>query len=91
MARLAKQPTKDADESRDRLLAFYREYYEENGIPPTLREVADACNFSSTSVVYYHLGILIDRGLMARTGRYRSSYIPTGYKLTREESEDDGS
>lgn len=37
-----------------------------NGVPPTLRELADAMDVSSTSVVSYHLDCLMDGGYLTR-------------------------
>lgn len=37
---------------------------------PSLREIADACDVSSTSVVDYNVDRLIERGLLVRTGAY---------------------
>ncbi len=48
------------------ILAFIREYTEEYGYPPTMREIGDSVGISSTSVVSYNLNILESKGYLAR-------------------------
>ena len=45
---------------------FIQEFYAENGIPPTVRDIQKACNISSTSVVDYNLRILDRDGYLNR-------------------------
>jgi predicted transcriptional regulator len=40
----------------------YKSYYDGNS--PSIREIADACDISSTSLVHYYLHGLIDEGLI---------------------------
>ena len=40
---------------RQRIWEFVRDFYSDNGIPPTIRDIQKACNISSTSVVDYNL------------------------------------
>ena len=40
----------------------------EDGNSPTIRDIRDGLNISSTSVVTYHLGVLEKRGLLRRDG-----------------------
>jgi len=49
-----------------RILEFIGEFLEENGYPPTIREIGRAANISSTSVVNYNLNILQVRGYIQR-------------------------
>ena len=53
-------------ERRRRILEFVQEFYFENGIPPTVRDIQQACNISSTSVVDYNLRQLQEAGYMNR-------------------------
>lgn len=53
-------------ERRRRILEFVQEFYFENGIPPTVRDIQQACNISSTSVVDYNLRQLEEAGYMNR-------------------------
>lgn len=48
------------------ILRFIREYLEENGYPPTIREIGSAVGISSTSVVSYNLNILQTKGHIQR-------------------------
>ena len=46
---------KKMPDRRRRILEFIQEFYFENGIPPTVRDIQLACEISSTSVVDYNL------------------------------------
>lgn len=48
------------------IVSFMRRFVEENGYPPTIREIGRAVNISSTSVVDYNLNILQAKGLIQR-------------------------
>lgn len=48
------------------MLAFIRQFTEEHGFPPTIREIGKAVNISSTSVVNYNLAKLEEMGLLSR-------------------------
>lgn len=43
---------------QSRILDFLREFIEEKGYPPSIRDIQGGCNISSTSVVEYNLRIL---------------------------------
>ena len=51
---------------RQRILQFLLEFYQENGIPPTVRDIQRACDISSTSVVDYNLDKLEQAGYINR-------------------------
>ena len=53
-------------ERRRRILEFIQEFYSENGIPPTVRDIQQACDISSTSVVDYNLRQLEEAGYLNR-------------------------
>ena len=53
-------------ERRRRILEFIQEFYFENGIPPTVRDIQHACDISSTSVVDYNLKQLEEAGYLNR-------------------------
>ena len=57
-ARLSKRQT--------RILEVIRDYTEEYGYPPTIREIGDLAGVSSTSVVSYNLKVLQAQGLLVR-------------------------
>ncbi|MBI4220984.1 MAG: repressor LexA [Chloroflexi bacterium] len=48
------------------ILDFIREFIEEHGYPPTIRDIQRGCDISSTSVVDYNLNVLLKRGLLDR-------------------------
>ena len=51
---------------RRRILNFVQDFYSENGIPPTVRDIQQACEISSTSVVDYNLKQLEEAGYLNR-------------------------
>ena len=59
-------PRKKMPERRRRILEFIKEFYFENGIPPTVRDIQQACEISSTSVVDYNLKQLEEAGYLNR-------------------------
>ena len=75
---------------QERILHFITDFIEEQGYPPTVRDIQYACDISSTSVVDYNLNILqregnirrspdISRGIEVLTGsksRSRTTLVP---------------
>jgi repressor LexA len=61
------------------MLEFIRQYGEEHGFPPTIREIGQAVGISSTSVVKYNLEQLEKKGLLER-----STEISRGIRLKTE-------
>jgi repressor LexA len=53
-------------ERQQRIIEFLNEYVEENGYPPSIREIGAAAGISSTSVVSYNLKRLEDKGYISR-------------------------
>jgi repressor LexA len=51
------------------MLAFIKRFSRENGYPPTIREIGEAFEISSTNGVRYHLNRLEKDGLLKRSGR----------------------
>jgi repressor LexA len=51
---------------QQKMLDFIQEFYRENGLPPTVRDIQKACSISSTSVVDYNLHILQREGHIRR-------------------------
>jgi len=62
---------------QQKILAFVGRHGEEQGYPPTIREIAEAVNISSTSVVDYHLKALQTKGYLER-----DSLVSRGMRLT---------
>lgn len=53
-------------ERQSRILAFIRQHTVANSYPPSLREIAQGCDISSTSVVDYHIRRLEKNGYLTR-------------------------
>ena len=51
---------------QQKILEFIRNFYQENGFPPTVRDIQKNCGISSTSVVDYNLQILQREGHIRR-------------------------
>jgi len=65
--------------TRDRILAYIREYCSTNGYGPTMHEIADAVGVASTNTVAYHVRQLEAQGrIMRRAPRRHRSIIPAG-------------
>jgi repressor LexA len=53
-------------ETRQRIFKFIRDFIEERGYAPTVRDILKGCNISSTAVVQHHLNILEREGHIHR-------------------------
>ena len=62
-----------------RMLEFIEQFLEENGMPPTVRDIQRGCEISSTSVVDYNLRLLERDGYLKRR-----SEIARGIELLDE-------
>ena len=51
------------------MLDFIKQFLEENGYPPSIREIGRSVGISSTSVVNYNLNRLVDEGYLSRDQR----------------------
>ena len=51
---------------QERMLRFIGDFLQENGLPPTVRDIQHACEISSTSVVDYNLRLLQRDGYLRR-------------------------
>ncbi|GAB4575260.1 MAG: transcriptional repressor LexA [Anaerolineae bacterium] len=49
------------------MLLFIERFLQEEGFPPTIREIGEACGIGSTSVVNYNLNKLVAGGWLERT------------------------
>src|SRR5690606_4299855 len=56
-------------ERQQNILKFMHDYMEDNGFPPTIREIGEATDINSTSVVNYNLNKLVDAGYLDRSDR----------------------
>jgi repressor LexA len=53
-------------DKQQRILQFVEEFLEEHDYPPSIRDIQQGCDISSTSVVDYNLKRLEERGLLRR-------------------------
>lgn len=67
-------------ERQQNILDFIESYLEENGYPPTIREIGLAVDIPSTSVVNYNLNKLVREGFLAR-----SQKVSRGLLLVKED------
>ena len=51
---------------RQRILDYLHEFLQDNGLPPTVRDIQKSCDISSTSVVDYNLRLLERDGFIRR-------------------------
>ena len=58
--------TDDLSEKQHRILQFLRTFIEEHDYPPSIRDIQQGCDISSTSVVDYNLKRLEERGHIRR-------------------------
>ena len=58
--------TKKLSPRQDAILEFIEEFFDDNGYPPTIREIGKACDISSTSVVNYNLNKLERESYLVR-------------------------
>jgi len=59
------------------VLTFIRSSYRANGVPPSIREVADAISVHNTNAVVCHLRPLLAKGMIRHAGKKMSrSYLP---------------
>ena len=80
-------------DKKEELLKFIREYIDENGYPPTVREMCRAVKVNSTSTIAYHLAKLEDNGFIKKNPNKNRALEVCGnngdIKLTRVVSTDD--
>jgi repressor LexA len=74
-------------ERQENILAFIRQFGEEHGFPPTIREIGKAVGISSTSVVKYNLERLEEKGKLERSDEIsRGLRLKDGLPMIEEES-----
>lgn len=60
---------KKLSERQQKILHFMYDYMQDNGFPPTIREIGQATGINSTSVVNYNLNKLVKAGYLSRSDR----------------------
>src|SRR5258707_15563621 len=68
------------------IMKFINRFADENGYPPTIREIGTAVNIRSTSVVNYNLNKLVKEGLISR-----SKDVSRGIRVVGEKKPSNGS
>src|SRR5512139_2911672 len=66
---MARKRAKGLTERQVRILEVLERFQSQNGYPPSIREICDKANISSTSVVNYYLNQLEESGYIQRDGR----------------------
>lgn len=69
--------SKGLSERHQRILKFLAEYIEQAGRPPSIREIGEKAEISSTSVVNYYLDQLEKQGYIERDERVSRGLRPT--------------
>ena len=77
-------PMRDLSARQRKMLDVIREYSDEYGYPPTIREIGDLVGITSTSVVSYNLNVLQARGYLLR-----DRDISRGLRLVEDSTEHD--
>lgn len=66
-------------ERQRNMLRYIQRYTQENGFPPTIRQIGENTGINSTSVVNYNLNKLVQAGYLNR-----SQHVSRGLRLTQE-------
>jgi repressor LexA len=83
---MARRRTKGLSERQKRILEILERFQTQNGYPPSIREICEKTNISSTSVVNYYLNQLEETGYIERDGR-----VSRGIRLLKPLAEISGS
>lgn len=58
---------KRTEDKINQVYAFALDYFNENGFPPSIREICEKCTIKSTATAYSYLEKLKERGLLEKT------------------------
>ncbi len=61
------------------MLRFMQRYTQDQGFPPSIREIGEECDIGSTSVVNYNLNKLVEAGFIQRMGK-----VSRGLRIVRD-------
>ena len=73
--------TKRLSDKQKHIQTYITRFISDNGYPPSIREIQQACRISSTSVVDYNLNILENRGILERR-----SDVSRGIKMVNNDA-----
>jgi len=62
---------------QEELLDYIKEYIDEHGYAPSIREMRDSVGISSTSVVVHYLNVLSKNGFIKREERKARAIVVT--------------
>jgi repressor LexA len=63
--------------TRQKVIEYIREFYDDRGYAPTVRDIMKGCELSSTAVVQHHLKVLESEHLIERDSKvFRSIQLP---------------
>jgi len=79
---MARKRAKGLTERQTKILEVLERFHNQNGYPPSIREICDKAGISSTSVVNYYLNQLEEGGFIERDGR-----VSRGIRLVKPLSE----
>lgn len=82
---MARKRKKGLSDRQKRILQVLEQFQEENGYPPSIREICDMADISSTSVVNYYLDQLQEMNYIERDNR-----VSRGIRLLQPLSELEG-
>jgi repressor LexA len=80
-----KGATMNLSTRQEAILGFISEFLQENGYPPTIRDIGKAVGISSTSVVNYNLNILEREGHIARDPEVSRGLRIVGESMGRDD------
>ena len=70
---------KPGEINRQQLMEFIVAYKQANdGLSPTVRDMMDGCNLSSSSLVNHHIEVLVKQGKLRRVGYHRNLAVVGG-------------
>lgn len=73
-----------AEEKREEILDFIRDYIEEHGYGPSVREICAGVGLRSTATAHYHLRRLAEQGeILLEEGRKRAIALPVNPEAGR--------
>ena len=77
--------SKNSEQTQKDILSYLNGYINENGYPPSVREICSALNIKSTSTVHGYLKKLENEGIIERTSsKQRSIRINNDYKESND-------
>lgn len=79
---MARKRTKGLTERQKKIMEVLERFQKRNGYPPSIREICEKADISSTSVVNYYLNQLEDKGYIERDSR-----VSRGIRLLKTMSE----